>query len=153
MQLRSRQSGVRRSGMSLLEVLAALAIFVFSAYALTQMVENASNAATKARRLAKAQLLAETKMDEVIAGAIPLTGGGGNIDEEIAGWSYSLTVTPEQWSSVQDASTNQSITGINTVIVTVNYSMTGADPIEYSISRLILDPRLRQPASSTTGGP
>ena len=139
--------------MSLLEVLAALAIFVFSAYALTQMVENASHAATKARRLAKAQLLAETKMDEVIAGAIPLSSGGGNIDEEIAGWSYSVTVTPEQWSSVQDASTNTTITGLNTVIVTVNYSMTGAEPIEYSISRLILDPRLRQPASSSTGGP
>ena len=138
--------------MSLLEVLAALAIFVFSAYALTQMVDNASHAAMKARRLAKAQLLAETKTDEVISGAIPLSTGGGNIDEEATGWSYSVTVTPEQWSAVQDASTNTSITGLNTVIVTVDYSLSGAEPIEYSISRLILDPRLRQPASST-GGP
>lgn len=156
MQLRSRQPGARRSGMSLLEVLAALAIFIFSAYALTQMVEQASTSATKARRLAKAQLLAETKMDEVIAGVIPLSSGGGPITEEVEGWNYNVTVNPESWSSVQDASTNESITGVNTVIVTVNYSMTGAAPIEYSISRIVLDPRLRMPAppatsSSTTG--
>jgi len=144
--------------MSLLEVLTALAIFIFSAYALTQMVENASTAASKARRLAKAQLLAETKMDEVIAGAIPLSSGGGTIDEEVAGWSYTVTVNPETWSAVQDPSTNQSITGLNTVIVTVDFSMTGAEPIEYSISRMVLDPRLRVPAppstssSSGTGG-
>ena len=142
--------------MSLLEVLAALAIFIFSAYALTQMVEQASTAATKARRLAKAQLLAETKMDEVVAGVISLGNTGGNIEEEIAGWTYNVTVTPEQWSAVQDASTSVSITGINTVIVTVNYSMTGSEPIEYSISRIVLDPKLRVPAPTTnstgTGG-
>jgi hypothetical protein len=68
-------------------------------------------------------------------------------------------VTPEQWSAVQDASTNVSITGVNDVIVTVNFSLTGSEPIEYSISRIVLDPRLRVPAppatsssGSTTGG-
>ena len=141
--------------MSLLEVLASLAIFIFSAYALTQMVENASSAATRARRLAKAQLLAETKMDEVVAGILPLSSGGGPISEEIEGWQYNVTVNPEQWSVVQDATTGASITGLNSVIVTVNYSMTGAEPIEYSISRIILDPQLRQPAqqpSTSSGG-
>jgi len=136
--------------MSLLEVLASLAIFIFSAYALTQMVDNASTAATKARRLAKAQLLAETKMDEVVAGVLPLSSGGGAIDEEVEGWNYSVTVNPEQWSAVQDSSTNESIVGVNNVIVTVNYSMTGAEPIEYSISRIVLDPRLRMPAPPPT---
>lgn len=147
--------------MSLLEVLASLAIFIFSAYALTQMVETASSAATRARRLAKAQLLAETKMDEVVAGILPLSNSNGAITEEIDGWNYQVSVSPEQWSVVQDASTGTSITGLNTVIVTVNYTMTGAEPVEYSISRLVLDPTLRmpaqqqqqqQPSTSTTGG-
>lgn len=146
--------------MSLLEVLTALAVFFISAVSLTQMVDTASNAATYARRLAKAQLLAETKMDEIVAGAIALSNGGGTIDEEVEGWSYNVTVTAESWSSVQDASTNQAITGLNTVIVTVTYQMTGVQPVEYSISRIILDPRLRQPApppesgtgTTTTGG-
>lgn len=153
MLLRNRQPGVRRSGMSLLEVLAALAIFIFSAYALTQMVENASTAATRARRLAKAQLLAETKMDEVVAGILPLSNSGGPIQEEIDGWNYNISVSAEQWSAVQDPSTGSSVTGLNSVTVTVNYSLTGAEPIEYSISRIVLDPSLRipaqQPSSST----
>lgn len=138
--------------MSLLEVLASLAIFIFSAYALTQMVENASTAATKARRLAKAQLLAETKMDEVIAGVLPLSATNGPISEEVEGWNYSVTVTPESWSAVQDSTTNESITGVNTVIVTVTFTMAGADLIEYSISRIVLDPRLRVPAQQPTSG-
>lgn len=143
--------------MSLLEVLAALAIFIFTAYALTQMVDNASRAATRARRLAKAQLLAETKMDEVVAGALPLSSGGGTIPEEVEGWSYNVSVSPESWSSVQDSSTGTTITGLNSVVVTINFSVPGAEPIEYSLSRIILDPQLRQPApppttSTTTGG-
>ena len=59
-------------------------------------------------------------------------------------------------TAVQDASTGESITGLNSVIVTVNYVMTGSETIEYSISRIILDPRLRVPAppptTPTTGG-
>ncbi len=135
-----------RSGMSLLEVLASLAIFIFSAYALTQMVDNASDAATRARRLAKAQLLAETKMDEIVAGILPVSSNSGPIEEEIEGWMYQVSVTPESWSSVQDPNTGSNITGLNSVIVTVSFSLTGAAPIEYSLSRIVLDPQLRQPA-------
>lgn len=146
--------------MSLLEVLTSLAIFIFSAYALTQMVDNASDAATRARRLAKAQLLAETKMDEIVAGILPLSSTGGPIEEEIEGWMYQVSVSPESWSSVQDPNTGSNITGLNSVIVTVSFSLTGAAPIEYSLSRIILDPQLRQPApipapaesSSTSSG-
>lgn len=155
MMLRSRQPGTQRRGMSLLEVLTALAIFFISAVSLTQMVDSASNSATYAKRLAKAQLLAETKMDEIVAGALPLSNGGGTITEETEGWSYTVTSNAESWSSVQDASTGQSITGLSTVIVTVSFSVQGVQPVEYSISRIILDPQLRQPAqqqSSTTGG-
>jgi type II secretion system protein I len=158
MRFRPLQSGKERRqprrGMSLLEVLAALAIFIFTAYAITQMVDNASKAATRARRLAKAQLLAETKMDELVAGVIPLSSGGGPIEEELEGWNYNVTVSPESWSNVQDASTGSSITGLNSVIVTVNFGLQGAEPIEYSLSRILLDPQLRQPAqqqSSSTG--
>lgn len=132
--------------MSLLEVLTSLAIFIFSAYALTQMVDNASDAATRARRLAKAQLLAETKMDEIVAGILPMSSTSGPIQEEIEGWMYQVSVSPESWSSVQDPSTGSNITGLNSVIVTVTFSLTGAAPIEYSLSRIVLDPQLRQSA-------
>jgi type II secretory pathway pseudopilin PulG len=162
MHLKRKQSEARRSGMSLLEVLAALAIFIFTSYSLTQMVDGASRAATRARRLAKAQLLAETKMDEIVAGALPLTSGGGVITEELEGWNYNVQVSPESWSAVQDSTTGSSITGLNSVVVTVNFNLTGAEPVEYSLSRIILDPQLRQPAQQqqpstgttpTGGGP
>ncbi|HMO36947.1 MAG TPA: hypothetical protein PKA06_12975, partial [Gemmatales bacterium] len=120
---RSRQP---RRGMSFLEVLTALAIFIFTAYAITQMVDNASRSATRARRLAKAQLLAETKMDELVAGALPLAAGGGPIEEELDGWEYMVNVNPESWSAVQDVSTGSSITGLNSVIVTVYFNIPGA---------------------------
>jgi hypothetical protein len=157
--IRGKRVGVRR-GLSLLEVLASLAIFVFSAAALTQMTESASNAALRARRLTKAQLFAETKMDEVIAGILPLSSTSGPIPEEIEGWQYNLAVTPEDWSAVQDGSSG-TVNGLNAVIVTVSFQPPGATlpSVEYSLSRLILAPSLRQaiplpqptpPASSST---
>jgi hypothetical protein len=95
--------------------------------------------------LTKAQLLAETKMDEITCGYLPLSNGGGAIDEEVEGWTYSVTVTPESWTSVTDSSGNN-VTGLNTVIVTVNWNNTGSLPVEYSLSRMMLAPSLRIPA-------
>lgn len=149
MRLRSRQPGFSRRGISLLEVLAALAIFFFTAAAITQMVDSASQAAQRARRLTKAELLAETKIDEITAGILPLASGGGPIEEE-QGWTYSVTVTPESWTSVTDASGN-AITGLSSVVVTVSAGA-GSQLVEYSLSRILLDPSLRLPAQQQQNG-
>jgi prepilin-type N-terminal cleavage/methylation domain-containing protein len=144
--VRGKRVGVRR-GLSLMEVLAALAIFVFAASALTQMTEIASNSAMRARRLTKAQLLAETKMDEVVAGVLPLSSQNGAITEELEGWSFDIAVIPEDWSAVQDGSSGSTVNGLNSVIVTVTFQLPGGTTalVEYSLARLILDPSLRQP--------
>jgi type II secretory pathway pseudopilin PulG len=150
--VRGKRVGVRR-GLSLLEVLASLAIFIISAAALTQMADSASDAAVRARRLTKAQLLAETKMDEVVAGVLPLAEGNGPIQEENDGWYYHISVTPEDWSSVQDGSSGTTVNGLSSVIVTVSFNPgggTGPAAIEFSLSRLILDPSLRQPVPPPT---
>jgi type II secretion system protein I len=150
MRLVRRQRVSSRRGLSLLEVLAALAIFFFTAVSLTQMVDNASQAAMRARRMTKAQLLAETKMDEISCGALPLSNGGGSIAEEQEGWTYTVTVTPESWTNVTDT-TGASVTGLSTVIVTVSWSSGGGQPVEYSLSRMVLDPSLRIPAQQQGG--
>jgi general secretion pathway protein I len=158
MRLVRRQHAASRKGLSLLEVLAALAIFFFTAVALTQMVDSASRAAMRARRLTKAQLLAETKMDEITSGALELSNASGTIEEELEGWTYTIAVTPESWSSVTDTS-GASVTGLNTVVVTVNWSGSGGLPVEFSLARMVLDPSLRlpqpppqtTPSTSTTG--
>ena len=66
-----------RLGMSLLEVVLALAILAMSAAILAQITRTATDNGLIAHRLATAQILAESKMAEVVTGAIPLQGAVG----------------------------------------------------------------------------
>ena len=63
--------------MSLLEVVLALAILAMSAGILATITRTATDNGLIAHRLATAQILAESKMAEVVTGAIPLDGAGG----------------------------------------------------------------------------
>jgi general secretion pathway protein I len=62
-----------RSGLSLLEVVLALTILAVAAALLAQVTTQATNNGLMAQRLAVAQMLCESKMSEVLSGAIPLT--------------------------------------------------------------------------------
>ena len=88
-------------------------------------------------------------MDEVTAGVIALAETSGAITEENEGWTYAIHVAPESWSSVQDSTSGATVNGLTTVIVTVTYQIPGSAVanVEYSLSRLILDPSLRQPVA------
>jgi type II secretion system protein I len=66
-----------KTGMSLLEVVLALAILAMSAAILATIARTATDNGLIAHRLATAQILAESKMAEVVTGAIPLQGAGG----------------------------------------------------------------------------
>ncbi|MFM7517211.1 MAG: prepilin-type N-terminal cleavage/methylation domain-containing protein [Pirellula sp.] len=66
-----------RLGMSLLEVVLALAILAMSAAILASIARTATDNGLIAHRLATAQILAESKMAEVVTGAIPLQGAVG----------------------------------------------------------------------------
>src|SRR5512146_1503052 len=66
-----------RRGISLLEVVLALAILTMSAGLLASITWTATDNGLLAHRLATAQILAESKMAEVVTGAIPLHGGTG----------------------------------------------------------------------------
>jgi type II secretion system protein I len=152
MHLRHRKT--KRSGLSLLEVLTALAIFMLSVVVISQMVDSASRTAFRAQKQTKAALLAESKMAELAWGIEPLesTGQQDYADPE-PGWSYSVTVTPENWSNTEVD--GQSLSGLSTVHVTVVWTNPrGTDAIEYTLSRMLLDPRLRAPAPAqqTTSG-
>ena len=74
----SKQVSLRsRSAMSLLEVVLALAILAMSAAILATIAKTATDNGLIAHRLATAQILAESKMAEVVTGAIALEGVGG----------------------------------------------------------------------------
>lgn len=66
----------RRAGLSLLEVVLALAILAVAAALLAQVTKQATDNGMMSQRLSTAQMLCESKMSEVLAGAIPLTSTG-----------------------------------------------------------------------------
>jgi general secretion pathway protein I len=63
----------RRNGLSLLEVVLALSILAVAAALLAQITKQATDNGLLAQRLSTAQILCESKMSEVLSGAIPLT--------------------------------------------------------------------------------
>ena len=75
-----------RSGLSLLEVLVALTIFLLSFVALGRLVTLSSDHALDIQRQSEAMRLAQSKLNEVMAGAISLQGDEGDEDE----WHWSV---------------------------------------------------------------
>ena len=75
--MKQRSPKCIRFGMSLLEVVLALAILAMSAAILASIARTATDNGLIAHRLATAQILAESKMAEVVTGAIPLQGAVG----------------------------------------------------------------------------
>lgn len=74
---RSRLHRRSRLAMSLLEVVLALAILAMSAGILATITRTATDNGLVAHRLATAQILAESKMAEVVTGAISVQGSAG----------------------------------------------------------------------------
>lgn len=73
----STRSPAQSKGISLLEVVLALAILAMSGAILAQVASNATDNGLMAHRLATAQILAESKMAEVVTGAISIQGSSG----------------------------------------------------------------------------
>ena len=71
-----------RSGLSLLEVLAALSIFLMSFVAIGRLVSVASDHALEVEMQSQAAQLAQSKLNEVVSGALPLSSQNGTVDED-----------------------------------------------------------------------
>ena len=81
----------RRRGMTLLEVLIALAIFLAAVTVIGQLVNTGSQAAIGAQLKAEASRRAETVMAEAIAGVVPLQSTSGVFEDDQA-WNWTLSV-------------------------------------------------------------
>lgn len=144
-----------RPGISLLEVLVALAIFLFSIVVISQMVDTAARTAQRAQRLSRAGLLAESVLSELAAGVRQMSSTSGDqVVEGDAHWTATIAVQPEAWSNVDVD--GQFVAGLNSVQVTVTWSSGYGDEVSYTVSRVLLDPRVQQPnpnlAASTPRG-
>lgn len=86
--------GHRRSGFSLMEVLLSTAILVGSSVALIELATIGRKQASAAYDLNRAQLLCQSKLDEIVAGIVPLRTVESQEFEEDAEWLYSVEQTP-----------------------------------------------------------
>lgn len=101
----------QRAGLSLLEVVLALSILAMSAGILASVTMTAVNNGMMGHRLATAQIMAESKMAEVLTGAISIQGG---ID-----WTMITDPVPEgTWYYKLETTTtgNQDMIGVRLAI-------------------------------------
>ena len=129
------RSASPRRGLSLLEVLLALAILGVAMGILAQAMLNATNNGISAQRLATAQLLAESKISELQLGLLPLLSTDwtdlaipGNSDA----WYYRIDVLPSETPNLTRL----------TVTVSNDPDSSRGRPLEYQLSRLMIDPAL-----------
>jgi prepilin-type N-terminal cleavage/methylation domain-containing protein len=116
-----------RRGLSLLEVLVALAIFLLSFVAIGRLVTLASDHAVDIQQQSEATRLAQSKINEVLCGSLGLQSAEGDEDE----WHWSI-----------DAEQNTSVNGLWTVTATV--TRPGSEPeVSATVSQMVFDPTMR----------
>jgi general secretion pathway protein I len=127
-----RRSRHRRLGLSLLEVLLALSIFLAALVGLSRLITRGTDSAVEVRLQSEAAQLCQTKLAEVYAGAEPLTPQHDMPFAEAPAWRWDLEC--EQDSKVPN---------LWQVQVRVSRPPVNGRPIEVTLSRWLLDPRAR----------
>ena len=129
-------------GLSLIEVLLALGIFIMALVAIARLVDMGTDRELESQLLIRGSRLAQSKMGEVVSGFIPISqasSASGNFDVE-SEWSYSVASVP------------QTATNLYLVTVTVTRDNRG-QPFKFEIAQYVIDPLMMgsaQPATSTT---
>jgi general secretion pathway protein I len=118
-------------GLSLFEVIVALAIFMGSIAAIGQLVSNGVRGAVQAKLQSQATLRAETKMAEVVSGVVPLHSATSGVFPDDPSWSWNVAVV---------AGSHE---GLYFVEVTAAHASTAAAGKQsYSLRRLVRDPQV-----------
>ena len=118
-----------RPALTLLEVLISLAIFLLSIGALSHLVNLSSQRAFAIRQHSQAARLCQSKMAEVMMGAVSLQSQKDASFDEDDDWQWSM-----------DCSQSSSSTLLWTVTVTVKNKKDGKDSFEETLTQMILDP-------------
>jgi general secretion pathway protein I len=131
MRLAARPNAARR-GLSLLEVLVATAIFLFSMVALGRLIILSGDISVEVQQQAEAAHMAQAKLAEVVAGVVPLSSQSDVPFDEDPDWQWSL-----------DAQSDPTVTGIWRVQVKVSRTHPTGRKIESTLSQIVLDPSIR----------
>ena len=130
--------GRSRRAFSLLEVIIAMAIFLMSIVAIGQLVRLGGEHSIEIEQQGEAVMLAQAKIDEVVAGVLPLSAQSDQSFDEAPDYRWSLT-----------ADQNSSISNLYTVTVTVTRERSDGTKVTSSISQLVLDPAQRGSSEDT----
>jgi general secretion pathway protein I len=121
-----------RRGLSLIEVLLALAILVMSLAAIGRLVDIGTERGNDARLYTRGARLAQAKMAEVEAGVIAVSSeSSGQFDGDDSVWSYTVSPTQAQGN----------YPNLYTVTVTVTRDF-GGRHIEVNLVQMIFDPSM-----------
>ncbi len=120
-----------RTGLSLLEVVLAIAILGVAISVIGELVRLGSRCAAEARDLTTAQLYCESKMAEIAAGADVAQPVTSTPIDTVGEWMYYVEVAP----------TDQ--VGLILITVTVEQNRSPADrPVSFTLQRWIQDPNV-----------
>lgn len=130
-----------RKGITLLEVVLALAIFLGGVAAIGQIVTVGTRAAMRAQLLGEAVALAESRMDELATGVYPLQSTSAQASLDAPGWNWLATVEP----------------GTQPDLLVVTVTLERAVPSmalneSFSLTRIIRDPVAMQDAAAAATG-
>ncbi len=127
-----------RHGMTLLEVVIALALFFAAMAAISEILHMGSVSSVKAQLRAEASLLGESKLNEVIAGIVPLTPVEQQAFDDTPQWTWTLTVEDDTDVSIKR------------LLLTVNHlNSAGQSDHEVQFARLMRDPAIFQSSGSS----
>jgi type II secretion system protein I len=103
----------KRSGLTLLEILLAIAIFFGAMATLSQLAWNGTRATVQARLKTQAIIRCETKLTEILAGIEPL-GPKSNVPfPDNASWTYSTMITETNFPELLQIDVTVSHSGNN----------------------------------------
>lgn len=137
---------VPRRGLSLLEVVLALAILVAALAVLGELLALGNRHARAAADLSTAQVLCSSKMAEIVAGIVPAAAQSATPCEGDPDWQVAVAVDPSETP------------GLLVVRVTVSESQPTTHPLDYTLTRWLVDAEYvaeqqaaREAASAPTG--
>ncbi|MCI0680649.1 MAG: type II secretion system GspH family protein [Gemmataceae bacterium] len=128
-----RWRGEQRPGITLLEVVIAMAILLFSSVAIFSLVQMGSDRAIDVQYHARASMLCQSKLEELKIGSESLNAVDWTPfkEKEASAYQYSIDVN------------DGDMTGIKEVKVSVKRERADGRVIEVALNQLILDPAVR----------
>ncbi|MDA1052671.1 MAG: hypothetical protein O3C40_19620 [Planctomycetota bacterium] len=98
---RRRLARSPRNGLTLFELLLALAIFLTSLAALAQLLASGARAAAQSQLQTEAILRCESKLGELVSGITPIKAVSNQAFDDDSTWSWRVTVSDGPWPNLQ----------------------------------------------------